>query len=75
MTFFVELVKANINMLRYVYAPRIDIRPGIVKVHMRAEVADRPAGACQLHRADAGLAGDGYQGRHAVHPLARRQDD
>lgn len=32
--FFVELVKANINMLRYVYAPRIDIRPGIVKVNM-----------------------------------------
>ncbi|WP_203425821.1 Na+/H+ antiporter subunit E [Sinorhizobium sp. BG8] len=33
--FFVELVKANINMLRYVYAPRIDIRPGIVKVRVR----------------------------------------
>jgi multicomponent Na+:H+ antiporter subunit E len=32
--FFIELVKANINMLRYVYAPRIDIRPGIVKVNM-----------------------------------------
>lgn len=30
--FFVEMVKANINMLRYVYAPRIDIRPGIVKI-------------------------------------------
>jgi multicomponent Na+:H+ antiporter subunit E len=30
--FLAELVKANINMLRYVYAPRIDIRPGIVKV-------------------------------------------
>lgn len=34
-TFFVELVKANLNMLRYVYAPRIDIHPGIVKVHVR----------------------------------------
>lgn len=34
-TFFTELVRANINMLRYVYAPRINIRPGIVKVHMR----------------------------------------
>ncbi|MDI7861620.1 Na+/H+ antiporter subunit E [Rhizobiaceae bacterium n13] len=33
--FFIELVKANINMLRYVYAPRIDIRPGIVKVNLR----------------------------------------
>jgi multicomponent Na+:H+ antiporter subunit E len=32
--FMVELVKANINMLRYVYAPRIDIHPGIVKVKM-----------------------------------------
>jgi multicomponent Na+:H+ antiporter subunit E len=30
--FVVELVRANINMMRYVYAPRIDIRPGIVKV-------------------------------------------
>ncbi|EHS49104.1 cation antiporter [Rhizobium sp. PDO1-076] len=33
--FFVEMVKANINMMRYVYAPRIDIRPGIVKINMR----------------------------------------
>ena len=33
--FFVELVKANVNMLRYVYSPRIDIRPGIVKIRMR----------------------------------------
>lgn len=32
--FLVELVKANVEMLRYVYAPRIDIRPGIVKVKM-----------------------------------------
>jgi multicomponent Na+:H+ antiporter subunit E len=32
--FFVELVKANISMLGYVYSPRIDIRPGIVKVRM-----------------------------------------
>lgn len=34
-TFFVELVKANISMMAYVYAPRIDIRPGIVKVRTR----------------------------------------
>ncbi|MGO4439478.1 Na+/H+ antiporter subunit E [Rhizobium sp. RAF56] len=33
--FFVELVKANISMVRYVYSPRIDIHPGIVKIHMR----------------------------------------
>lgn len=33
--FFIELVKANINMLAYVYSPRIDIHPGIVKIHMR----------------------------------------
>jgi multicomponent Na+:H+ antiporter subunit E len=30
--FIVELVRANINMMRYVYAPRIDINPGIVKI-------------------------------------------
>jgi multicomponent Na+:H+ antiporter subunit E len=30
--FAVELVRANINMMRYVYAPRIDITPGIVKI-------------------------------------------
>jgi multicomponent Na+:H+ antiporter subunit E len=30
--FLVELVRANINMMRYVYAPRIDINPGIVRV-------------------------------------------
>jgi multicomponent Na+:H+ antiporter subunit E len=35
LTFFIELVKANIAMLGYVYSPRIDIRPGVVKVHMR----------------------------------------
>jgi multicomponent Na+:H+ antiporter subunit E len=30
--FVVELVRANLNMMRYVYSPRINIRPGIVKV-------------------------------------------
>ena len=30
--FAVELVRANINMMRYVYAPRIDINPGVVKI-------------------------------------------
>lgn len=34
-TFVVELVRANINMMAYVYAPRIDIKPGIVKVRTR----------------------------------------
>jgi multicomponent Na+:H+ antiporter subunit E len=33
--FIAELVKANLNMLRYVYAPRIEIHPGIVKIHTR----------------------------------------
>jgi len=33
--FVVELVKANINMMRYVYAWRIDIQPGIVKIRTR----------------------------------------
>jgi multicomponent Na+:H+ antiporter subunit E len=30
--FLVELVRANITMMRYVYAPRIDVDPGVVKV-------------------------------------------
>jgi multicomponent Na+:H+ antiporter subunit E len=33
--FIVEMVRANLKMLRYVYAPRIDINPGIVKVRTR----------------------------------------
>src|SRR5690242_10868739 len=28
--FLIELVRANINMMRYVFAPQIDIKPGIV---------------------------------------------
>ena len=80
-TFLVELVKANIAMMRYVYAPRIDIKPGIVKVRTRLKIADRPAGPCQYDCADAGLARDGVEGRHALHPPARyrrhrrRRDD
>ena len=30
--FLVELVRANVNMMRYVYALRIDIKPGIVRI-------------------------------------------
>jgi multicomponent Na+:H+ antiporter subunit E len=30
--FVVELVRANLNMMRYVYAPRISVNPGVVKV-------------------------------------------
>ena len=30
--FAIELVRANINMMRYVFAPRIDIRPGVVEI-------------------------------------------
>ena len=30
--FLVELVRANINMMRYVFAPRIDINSGIIKI-------------------------------------------
>jgi multicomponent Na+:H+ antiporter subunit E len=33
--FAVELVRANINMLRYVYSPRIDIKPAVIKVKTR----------------------------------------
>ena len=31
-TFAFELVRANLNMMRYVYSPRLDIAPGIVRV-------------------------------------------
>jgi multicomponent Na+:H+ antiporter subunit E len=34
-TFAFELVRANLNMMRYVYSPRLDIAPGIVKVKTR----------------------------------------
>src|SRR5262249_23812388 len=30
--FLVELVRANINMMRYVFAPRIKVKPGIVRI-------------------------------------------
>jgi multicomponent Na+:H+ antiporter subunit E len=36
-TFLVELVRANLNMMAYVYSPRIDIKPGIVKVRTRLQ--------------------------------------
>lgn len=31
-TFLVELVRANISMLRHVYSPRIDIDPGVIEI-------------------------------------------
>jgi multicomponent Na+:H+ antiporter subunit E len=30
--FVLELVRANINMMRYVFAPHIDINPGVVEI-------------------------------------------
>jgi len=33
--FMVEVVRANINMMCYVYAPRININPGIVRIKTR----------------------------------------
>ena len=33
--FMAEIVRANINMMRYVYAPRININPGIVRIKTR----------------------------------------
>jgi len=33
----VELVRANINMMRYVYAPRIRIKSGIVRIRTKLE--------------------------------------
>jgi multicomponent Na+:H+ antiporter subunit E len=31
--FLIELVKANLNVMRLVFSPRIDIKPGIVKIN------------------------------------------
>ena len=33
--FAIELVRSNINMMRYVYSPRINIKPGVVKITTR----------------------------------------
>ncbi len=33
--FVIEMMKANLNMLRYVYAPRIAIKPAVVEVKTR----------------------------------------
>ncbi|MGB5440193.1 MAG: Na+/H+ antiporter subunit E [Gammaproteobacteria bacterium] len=35
--FLYELVRANINVMRYVYSPRIDIHPGIVEIKTSLE--------------------------------------
>src|SRR4029453_13245799 len=43
--FLVELVRANINMMRYVYAPRIRVRPGIVRIRTRLKT---PVGCLAL---------------------------
>ena len=72
--FMVELVRANINMMRYVYAPRIDINPGIVEIKTRLKT---PVGRLALANSIAltpGSLGDRHRGRQAVHSLARRQD-
>jgi multicomponent Na+:H+ antiporter subunit E len=33
--FLIELVRANINVMRYVFSPRINIKPGIVRIKTR----------------------------------------
>ena len=73
--FVVELVRANINMMRYVFAPRIDIKPGIVQDQDQAQNAGGAVGPCELHCPYAWFAGDRHRGRRPVYPLARRQDD
>jgi multicomponent Na+:H+ antiporter subunit E len=35
--FLVELVRANLNMMRHVYSPRIRINPGIVRIRTKLE--------------------------------------
>lgn len=43
--FMREMVRANLNMLRYVYAPRIDLKPGIIGIKTRLK---SPAGRLAL---------------------------
>ena len=74
-TFIVELVKANLNMMRYVYSPRIDIKPGIVKVRTRLKSPIGRLALCQFHCPDPRLSRSRRQGRDDVHPLARRPVD
>ena len=37
--FLLELLKANLNLLRIVFSPKINIRPGIVKIKTRLKTA------------------------------------
>jgi multicomponent Na+:H+ antiporter subunit E len=37
--FLIELVRANINMMCYVYAPRIKIKPGIVRIKTKLKTS------------------------------------
>ena len=72
--FAVELVRANINMLRYVYAPRIDINPGIVKIKTRLKT---PVGRLALANSIALTPGSlviDIEGDTPVRSLARCQD-
>lgn len=34
-TLFIEMIYANVNMMRYVYSPHINIKPGIIKVRTK----------------------------------------
>ena len=43
--FFVELVRANIDLVRHIYSPRVDIRPSVIKVKTRLK---SPAGRLAL---------------------------
>jgi hypothetical protein len=58
--YFVYRRRANINMIRYVYAPRIDIKPGIVKIKTGLKTPPRPPVACEFYCTDAGVASGGH---------------
>ena len=65
--FLVELVRANINMMRYVYAPRIERQSRRREGEDRLEIADRPARSGELDQPNAGFARPRYErgGTHA----------
>lgn len=74
--FLVELVRANLNMLRYVYAPRIEINPGIVKVKTRLKTpVGRLALANSIALTPGSLVVDLQDGSLFVHWLDVRTTD
>ena len=72
--FLVELVRANINMMRYVYAPRVEHQSRRRKGEDRIEIAHRPARFGELDQPNAWFARPRYERGGAHGPLSRHAD-